>query len=741
MSTVTYSQSQRTMSVTTPLGADVLLLIGFAGNEAISQLFGFQLELVAKKDATVAFDKLLGQQITVTIQLPGGGQRYFNGICSRFSQGARDAEFTSYRMEIVPQLWLLTRTAQSRIFQQMSVPDILKKALSALSVEYKLQGEYKPRDYCVQYRETDFNFVSRLMEEEGIFYFFEHSDGSHKLIVADSAQSHADMPAASTVVFEQVDASHLRDEDRIYDWQKAQELRSGKYALWDHCFELPGQNLEAKQPTLENVQVGTVSHKLKVGGNDKFEIYDYPGEYAQRFDGVDSGGGDRSSDVQNIFSDNTRTVGIRMQQETLPSVVIHGAGTCRQWTTGYKFTLDRHFDGNGQYVLVGASHSASLDANYRSGGNQVGFRYRNSFTCIPAALPFRPSRLTAKPLINGTQTAVVVGSSGDEIFTDKYGRVKVQFPWDREGQKDANSSCWVRVGSIWAGQQWGGIHIPRVGQEVVVAFEEGDPDRPIIIGSVYNAQQMPPYTLPDNKTQSGLKTRSSLQGTTDNFNELRFEDKKDSEEIYFHAEKDFNRVVENNDTLAVGSDQAADGSQTITIYKNRTETVKTGNELVTIEQGNRTVNVNQGNDEHNVKQGNQTVNVNQGNRTINVDQGNDEHNVKTGNRTVNVNTGNDEHNVKQGNRTVVVDMGNDSLTVKMGNQSTKLNLGASSTEAMQSITLKVGQNSITIDQMGVTIKGMMVTVEGQVQTQIKGVMTQVQGSAMTQISGGITMIG
>jgi type VI secretion system secreted protein VgrG len=304
--------------------------------------------------------------------------------------------------------------------------------------------------------------------------------------------------------------------------------------------------------------------------------------------------------------------------------------------------------------------------------------------------------MTPKPFVQGTQTAVVVGPSGQEIFTDKYGRVKVQFHWDRLGKNDADSSCWLRVGSIWAGKGWGAVHIPRIGQEVIVAFEEGDPDRPIIIGSVYNADMMPPYTLPDNMTQSGIKSRSTLKGTADNFNELRFEDKKGSEQVYFHAEKDFDRVVENNDTLKVGSSKAEDGSQTIEIWKNRTETVKQGNETVTIEQGNRTVSVNQGND---------------------------------------------EHNVKQGNRSVVINMGNDSLAIKMGNQTTKLDMGASSTEAMQSITLKVGQNSITIDQTGVTIKGMMVSIEGQVQTTVKGLMTQVQGSAMTQIQGGITMIG
>lgn len=724
----------------TPVGKDKLLLVGLSGSESISRLFRFQLDLKAenKNAKDIAFDKLLGQKVSVQLLQADGKPRYFSGICSRFSQGDRDETFADFRMEIVPQFWLLTHCAQSRIFQQKSVPDILKEALQGLDVTYELQGTFDKRDYCVQYRETDFNFVSRLMEEEGIYYFFKHSADGHKMVVANTPQSHTDMPGASNVTFESLQAGHLRKEDRIYEWEKSQELRAGKYTLRDHCFELPDKDLKADKPIQDSVQVGKVSHKLKVGGNDKLELYDYPGEYAQRFDGVDPGGGDRSADIQKIFQDNKRTVDIRMQEEALGSVMINAASGCRQWTSGFKFTLNRHDDADGSYVVTSAQHSAR-QADYRS--EQGEFNYHNTFTCIPAALPFRPPRVTPKPVIHGTQTAVVVGQSGEEIFTDKYGRVKVQFHWDRQGKKDANSSCWVRVGSIWAGKQWGGVHIPRIGQEVIVAFEEGDPDRPIIIGSVYNADMMPPYKLPDNKTQSGLKSRSSLKGGTDNFNELRLEDKKGSEQIYFHAEKNFDRVVENNDTLKVGTSNsdytddgsrtveiwnnhslkvgagtsnAKDGSQTIDIYHNRTETVQTGNETVTIQKGNRTVNVNTGDDTHNVKQGN---------------------------RTVNVSTGNDTHNINQGNRAVVINMGNDSLAIKMGNQSTKLDLGSSSTEAMQSITLKVGQSSVTIDQMGVTIQGMMVKINGQVQTQVQGTMTQIQGSAMTQITGGITMIG
>jgi type VI secretion system secreted protein VgrG len=680
-----YTQSDRPLEVSTPLGKDVLLLVGFTGNEAVSELFSFRLDLLAEKQTTVSFDQLLGQKITVSLRTADGGKkRFFNGVCNRISQGEQNDDFIAYRMELVPQFWLLTKRTQSRTFQHVSVPDILKKVLDGVDVAYELQGTFQPRDYCVQYRESDFNFASRLMEEEGIYYYFKHQDGSHKMVVANSPQSHADL---GKVIYETITGGN-RPEDRVFDWEKSQELRSGKCTLWDHCFEMPHKHLEAEKTIQDSAQAGTVSHKLKVGGNDKLELYDYPGEYAQRFDGIDRSGGEQPADVQKIFDDNKRTVEIRMQQEAAAGLVIHGAGNCRQFSSGQKISLEKHFNANGQYVLTSVLHRADMSNAYRS--SQSEFVYQNTFTCIPAAVPFRPTRRAAKPFVNGTQTAVVVGPAGEEIFTDKYGRIKVQFHWDRQGKNDGDSSCWMRVGTPWAGKQWGSIHIPRIGQEVIVAFQEGDPDQPIVVGSVYNADMMPPYKLPDNKTQSGLKTRSTLKGSTDNFNELRFEDKKGTEDIYFHAEKDFHRVVEHDDDLKVGN------NQTIEVKKDRTETVKEGNELVTINKGNRTVVVD---------------------------------------------TGDDTHQIKKGNRDVKIDMGNDALTIKMGNQTTKLNLGKSETEAMQSIELKVGQSSIKIDQTGVTIKGMMVSVEGQVQTTVKGLMTQVTADAILQVKGGVTMIG
>jgi type VI secretion system secreted protein VgrG len=550
----TYTQANRPLSVTTPLGEDVLLLIGLSGHEAISQLFSFQLDLMAEDPSKVKFDQLLGQPIIVTLRLADGKDRYFSGVCRWFSEGARGDTFSYYRMEIVPYFWFLTKRATSRIFQQMTVPDILEKVLDGLDPTIEIQGDFHPRDFCVQYRESDFNFASRLMEEEGIFYFFKHTNEGHKLVLANTPDSHPkyEDEDQSTIIYEEVFGGN-REENRILSWEKTQELRAGKYTLWDHCFEQPDKNLESQVDILEEVQAGTVAHKLKLNVNQTFEIYDYPGAYAQRFDGVEKGGGDQSSDLSKIFKDNERTTKIRMEQETWPGLVIRGSSNCRHFVSGYQFTLDRHFDGDGDYVLTGITHSARLTGtDYRS-GDEGEFEYENHFTCIPFALPFVPPQVTIKPTVKGTQTAVVTGPTGEEIFTDKYGRVKVQFNWDRDRQYDAGSSCWIRVAQSWAGKKWGSMYIPRVGMEVVVDFLEGDPDQPIIVGCVYNATMMPSYDQPDEKTKSGIKTMSSKGG--DGFNEIRFEDKKGEEQVFFHGEKDQDIRIKNDRREWIGRDR------------------------------------------------------------------------------------------------------------------------------------------------------------------------------------------
>jgi type VI secretion system secreted protein VgrG len=571
----TYTQGNRPLSVKTPLGPDKLLLIGFHGVDAISQPFSYRLDLLAENATDIPFDKLLGQPCTVTFRwdMDNSKQRFFNGICARVSQGPRDAIFTQYHIELVPAAWLLTRKAQSRIFQHMSVQDILKKVLTGIKVTWKLQGSFEPRDYCVQYRETDFNFMSRLMEEEGIFYFFKHEDGSHEMIVGNHPGAHLTVDPQPTVPFEEK-LGGPRDELRIVAWEKIQEVRSGKYTLWDHSFELPYQNLEADKLIQDSVSVGGVSHKLKVANNDKLEIYDFPGEYAQRFDGIDKGGGDQPAELQKIFQDNKRTVEIRMQEEAVHSLEIQGRGNCRQFVSGHKFSLERHFNANGDYVLTSVSLVAqSASSDYFSGESQMSFA--TGFTCIPVALPFRPPRRTPKPLVQGTQSAVVVGPADEEIFTDKYSRVKVQFPWDREGKKNQDSSCWIRVTTLWAGKQWGMIHIPRIGQEVLVSFLEGDPDQPIIVGSVYNADMMPPGNLPPSKIGSGVKSRSTLKGTPDNFNAIEFDDTKGKEALWIHAEKDQHIEVEHDETHTVGVDRkkSIGRNEQSSIGKNRTETV------------------------------------------------------------------------------------------------------------------------------------------------------------------------
>lgn len=686
------------MTVRTPLDKGdkrLLAVSNFSGTEAISQLFDFRLDVQAENGANVPFEELLGRNIAVTLNMPRG-QRFFNGMCNRICQEGSDDRSTSYRINIVPEFWLLTRRAQSRIFQHLSVVDILDKVLSVLKMTYVLdvEGSQEPRDFCVQYRETDFNFACRLMEEEGLCYFFDHDATEHRLVITNKSAAHNDLGPFPY----RTSQSAGPDFGVIHGWSKVQELRSGKYTLRDHSFELTGHNLQAPGFIAETVKVGGVEHKLKVGGNDQLEIYDYPGEYAQRYDGIDKGGAEQPAELKKIFKDNQRTVDIRMQQEALPSMVINGASSVPQFVAGYRFSLTtlekdqraKLLKADGAYVLTRVNHFFRQSGTTSGQGGSS--EYRNSLECIPfaAALPFRPPRTSLKPFVQGTQTAVVVGQEGQEIFTDKHGRVKVQFHWDREGKNNANSSCWVRVGTVWAGQRWGFICIPRIGQEVIVAFQEGDPDQPIIIGSVYNDKMTPPYSLPEKATQSGIKSRSTQKGTPTNFNELRFEDRKGSEDVYFHAEKDFHRVVENDDDLKVGH------NQTITIQNHRTETVTKGDEKVTIEKGKRTIVVE---------------------------------------------TDDDTHQIKKGKREVLIDMGDDLLTIKMGNQITKLDLGKSSTEAMQSIVLKVGQSSLTVDNMGVTIKGMVIKVEGEIMTEVKGVITKLSADALLQVKGGITMIG
>jgi type VI secretion system secreted protein VgrG len=547
-----YTQANGPMAITTPLGPDVLFLMRLEAREAVSELFFFRLDLLALKETKIAFESIIGASVTIEIWLHDGGKRFFNGIVSRFTQHDRDDTFTHFQAEVVPRLWLWTKRSQSRIYQHLSVPQILEDVFTGLDVKFELSEPYEPRDYCVQYRESDFAFASRVMEDEGIHYFFRHTKDGHQLIVSDEAIVHPELPQDSEVIYGMVSEAP-RGARRVTAWQKTQELRSGMYTLWDHCFQLPGTNLEARQTALGEVQVGTVTHRLGVGGNHTLEIYDYPGGYADRFDGIDPAGGERPQELEKIFTDNERTVKIRAEQEETSALEIQGTSACPHFIPGYQFTLVRHFDADGPYLLTRVEHHARC-ADLRSTGSSL-FEYENHFACIPAALPYRPRRVTRKPTTGGSQTATVVGPQGQEIFCDKYGRVKVQFHWDRQGKKNADSSCWIRIAQPWASGGFGAVAIPRVGDEVVVDFLEGDPDQPIILGSVYNARKPPPFRLPQNRMFTGIKS-TSVRGTpTANFSGLSFNDTPGGERVALYAEKDMMVNSEHDHKHHVGHNQ------------------------------------------------------------------------------------------------------------------------------------------------------------------------------------------
>ncbi|MCX7640412.1 MAG: type VI secretion system tip protein VgrG [Pyrinomonadaceae bacterium] len=530
---MTTTQKNRLISISTPLGEDFFLLQRFTAKEAISELFEVEAELLHEEKnsghQTTQIDaiSLLGQSVTIKITQKDGVERYFNGIVKKFSQIGRNVRFSRYYATIVPKVWILTQNIQSRIFQQLSVPEILKKILEGFEVSFQLQNSYEPRNYCVQYRESDFDFACRLMEEEGIFYFFEHTSNDHKMIISDTSQSHQQCAKSSIPYFINVE----RKEDwisSIHRWQIDYNLRSGKITLWDHNFQLPHKSLEASK-----------SSRFLVSANKETEIYEFPAGYARKYDAIDKSGSENSSELQKIFNDNRHTAQIRAEEIDSQYKVIHGNSDCAALTAGFRFKLYNHPDqsANGEYVLTKVTHEAMQSPSYVS-EEEVEDAYKNSFTCIPYGgihPTFRPPRKTPKPIIHGSQTAYVVGPAGEEIFTDKYGRVKVQFHWDRDGKDNETSSCWLRVAQSWAGNGWGSVFIPRVGMEVIVHFLEGDPDQPIITGCVYNPTAMPPYKLPEEKTKSTIKSNSSKG--SGGFNEIRFEDKKGEEQVFVHAQR------------------------------------------------------------------------------------------------------------------------------------------------------------------------------------------------------------
>jgi type VI secretion system secreted protein VgrG len=639
-SEVTLKQEDRLIRLKTILPDDELVIERLSGTEELSRPYELKLELLST-DLSVDMKKLLRKPATVTLQLAGESQkRYFHGIFASFRQKSQTHEdYVIYEAVLVPSIWFLSLDQDCRIFQNQSVPDIVQAVLKGAGIsdlDMKV-GNYPKREYCVQYRESNLNFISRLLEEEGIFYYFVHEENKHTIAFRDRSQSLESCPYQDKAAYGFSVEGAQGMKDGIWAFDRLEQVHAGKVTLRDYDFEKPKVSLEST-----------------LSGDGKEEVYNYPGSYVER-------------------SDGDRYARLRLEERESRQFIAEGTSRCRAFRPGYKFKLEEHYrkDTNKDYVLTSVSHEI-LDTTWRASENPA-HKYENSFLAIPKDVPYRPPLRTIKPAVQGSQTAVVVGPSNDEIWVDKYGRVKVQFFWDRIGKKNETSSCWMRVAQVWAGKNWGWVTIPRIGQEVLIDFLEGDPDRPIITGRVYNDDQMPPYTLPGNQTQSGIKSRSSKQGGSSNYNEIRFEDLKDKEMITIHAEKDMETEVEHDDSQTVQNDRTikVDGKHTETIKKDTT---------ITITEGNKSLTIN------------------------------------------------------KGNQSTTLDMGNQTITLKMGNQSTKLNLGKSETEAMQSIELKVGQSSIKIDQMGVTIKGMMIKVDGQIMTEVKAGAILTAKGAITMIN-------
>ena len=599
----------RTLNVTTPLGPEVLKFDALQGKESLSQLFDLQLTMKSEERG-IGAPALLGQSITVDFEIEGGGRRYLNGQCVQFRSAGRRGKQHLYVAQLKPWLWYATRRSDYRIFQQQSTVDIVKQVLSTYPFQTKwlLSRSYRKWNYCVQYRETDANFVQRLLEHEGIWYWFEHAAGEHTLVMTDDIGLASPYPGYAKIPFYPHDHT-VPDKDHLHGWAASGQVQSGKYSARDYNFVMPSADL-----TTLRAQPAGHPHA-------SYDIFDYPGSYPTL------GEGDPYARV-------------RLEELQAGHLRSYGQGRARGLAPGRLVNLEKHVVGdyNKEYLVVGTEYDFS-DNDYEANEDSGEHHLTIAAEFHPTEQPYRPERRTPKPHTMGPESAVVTGPAGQEIYTNEHGQVKVQFHWDRYGKKDENSSCWIRVSHPWAGTGFGGVHIPRIGQEVLVDHLNGDPDQPIIVGRVYNTNNPHPWGLPANATQSGFLSRSSMGANWQNANAFRFEDKKGEEQVWLHAEKNQDIEVENDETHWVGHDrtktidhdetvhvkhdrtETVDGYETITIHKDRTETVD-GHETITIHK-NRTETVDQ----------NETITIGK-NRTEDVGQN---EKVSIGkNRTVNI---------------------------------------------------------------------------------------------------------
>ncbi|NOT26809.1 MAG: type VI secretion system tip protein VgrG [Acidobacteria bacterium] len=564
----------RAMEIVTPLGGDVLLFHGMHAREELGRLGEFQVDLLSDPKNIINLDDILGKNVTVKLALPDDATRYFNGYVTRFSQGGTYGRYNRYVAEVRPWLWFLTRTADCRIFQEMTVPDILRAVFAdepTNDFKLELTNTYRKWTYCVQYRETDFNFVSRLMEHEGIYHYVRHTDGHNTLVLTDSATGHACAPGYETIPFIPPQELARPDLEHVSAWEFSREIQPGVYVHTDYDLERPSVGLKTQKAL------------PRTYAPSKYEVFDYPGFY-----------------IQKPHGESYATV--RIDEYGTQFETAHAATNARGLSVGSLFSLSGcpREDQNCEHLVLAASHQLEF-GEYEGMPSPQGASYRCSFTAMSSQQQFRPRRTTPKPFVQGPQTAVVVGPAGDEIYTDKYGRVKVQFHWDRYGKKNESSSCWTRVSHPWAGKGWGAVSTPRIGQEVIVDFLEGDPDQPIVTGRVYNDDNQPPFGFPAGAVLSGIKSQTHKGA---GFNELSMDDTAGTERVFIHGQYNMDTVVEHDqtstihnnrtDVVDVDDSETVGGNQKQHVVKNRKETVG-GTETITI-TGHRSETVNGGED-------------------------------------------------------------------------------------------------------------------------------------------------
>lgn len=552
------SQHQRLITFDSPLPDDQeLQLLRFAGREALSELFKFNVDLVSQ-DARIELKKLIGKKVTMAITLADGTPKYISAHVSDFVHSGADGGVANYHAELVPWLWILSRRRDSRIFQDKTTEQIVKEVfdyyLTLADHEFRLSKPLKPISYCTQYQESDLNFVLRLLENEGLFFTFQHSKEGHRMIISDDSSVLPQLPGQPVIRYHR--ASVTETEDSITAWASSRKFQPTRLALKSFDYKQPGN------PHL--VQLGSVNQQGDVG---QFEVFEYEGLYGYA-----------------TADDGMQKARHRLEAMEMQGKSFSGDSNCRAMEPGYYFELSQHYDHDNDpqeerhFLLTSVNHWGQ---NNYTNGAEAG--YGNKFVCMRRKIPYRPVLSAPRGLITGPQTAIVVGPPGEEIYTDELGRVKVQFHWDRNGEFDDHSSCWVRVAQSGASGGFGSILIPRVGDEVVVMFLDGNPDRPLIMGSLYNSQNTPPWPLPANKTQSGFLTRS-LKGDGGTANFFRFEDKTGAEQVSLHAERDMDTEVERNETQHVGNDRV------ITVGGTHTEQIKKDT-VVNIQEGSYTLQV------------------------------------------------------------------------------------------------------------------------------------------------------